>query len=41
MVYAAVEKAWGVIVVGAALMLAGLFAPRMKGPFLFGNPQSF
>jgi hypothetical protein len=39
--YASVEKAWGVVVVGAALILAGLLAPRMKGPFLFGNPTSF
>lgn len=40
-VYACVEKAWGVVIVGAALMLAGLLAPRMKGPFLFGSPESF
>lgn len=38
-VYAAIEKAWGVIVVGAVLMLAGLLAPRMRGPFSFGAPQ--
>lgn len=39
--YAAVEAAWGVVVIGAALVIAGLFAPKMKGPFIFGNPQRF
>jgi hypothetical protein len=37
-VYAAIVKGWGAVVIGAVLMVAGLMAPRMTGPFTFGGP---
>lgn len=37
--YTGVEKAWVAFALGALLLIAGLFAPRMKGPFSFGGPK--
>jgi hypothetical protein len=39
MIYAGTERLWPVFSVGALLLLVGLFAPRMKGPFSFGGSK--
>lgn len=39
MVYTGIEKAWGAFILGGVVLIAGLFAPRMKGPFSFGGPK--
>jgi hypothetical protein len=38
-VYTGIEKAWGVLVVGVVVMLAGLLSDRMVGPFSLGNEK--
>ena len=38
-IYTALEKTWGMTVVGVVLILAGLFADRMTGPFDVGNDR--
>lgn len=32
-IYTAVEKAWGAMIIGVFLMIVGTLIPRMKGPF--------
>lgn len=39
MIYTGVERAWGAFAFGVLLLLIGLFAPRMKGPFSFGGSK--
>jgi len=39
MIYTGINRAWGAFVLGGLLLLVGLFAPRMKGPFSFGGPK--
>ena len=38
-IYAATQKAWGTLAIGAALMLGGALLPLMTGPFSFGGPK--
>lgn len=39
MIYTGIHRAWGAFILGGVLLLVGLFAPRMKGPFSFGGPK--
>lgn len=38
-VYAVIVKEWGVVSIGAVILLAGFLVPRMKGPFSLGAPN--
>jgi hypothetical protein len=39
MVFTGLHEAWGAFAGAVILLLVGLFAPRMKGPFSLGGPK--
>jgi hypothetical protein len=39
MIYTGLNRAWGAFIAAVILLLVGLFAPRMKGPFSFDGPK--
>jgi hypothetical protein len=39
MIYTGLNRAWGAFITACVLLVVGLFAPRMKGPFSFDGPK--
>lgn len=39
MIYTGLNRAWGAFIAAVILLLVGMFAPRMKGPFSFDGPK--